>query len=248
MNGDLLHKQRAPKPKVAQPQEALAAPVLPVRPSQQQAPHEVDRAKGGDAKGAQGKEQKDEKSGRPGQPKAQKPEAQRQRELAPGAKVRFFEARPGGRADVLPRTQQRQGVQPSAGSGDLWRAWVENAYAAWKGGAQGPERQGHASEVLSALTGQTCTAYPTSGASEGLWLTLAAAAARLQPIAALSHGGDDDPERPKGKRWQWHAVTALRSEGSERTVEVEGAAPGSPSEVLAWPVFLAQFDEVVVAE
>jgi len=241
MNGNLLHKKRALKPKDAPASEAALAPMLPMRPSEQRAPHELDRARAASNKEAQDKDRQEEQPTHAGRQSRHEPAAATR---APGSKVRFFEARPGRRGDAQAASLHRPGVHGRAGSADLWRAWVENAYAAWKDGRGGAQ----SSDVLTALTGQPCHARSTQDATEALWRAMGSALAAGRPVAAIAHGGEDDPDEPKRRRARWFAVAAVHAQAGQRCVEIEAMVSAEATEVIEWPEFLQRFAEVVIAE
>lgn len=244
---DLLHKKRADKPKAeAQHVPPAVAAKLPQRPeAHERPPHAQEAARGTDARSALPGQRHDTIKGALPGSKANADKAPLRPRGVRDVQVRFFETRTA----VGAQGQNAPGRALPAGapSPDLWRAWVERAYAAWRGGAQAAQHPERASELMSTLTGQPCRVHSTREAPDLLWQVLQDASRAQQPLAAIRHGGDDDPEQPKRRRWHWSAITVLGGEGAERTVQVEGADAQTPAEVLAWPAFLSAFDEVVVA-
>ena len=244
---DLLIKKGPGKPKAeAQHAPPPIAAKLPQRPeAHERPPHAVEPGRGNDRPPWAGPRQGTDKGAPPNSKPSLDKAALRPRGVR-DVQARFFETRAGvgAGAQTAPARALAAGT---AQNPDLWRAWVERAYAAWRGGSQATQHPERASELMSTLTGQPCRVLSTRGAPDLLWQVLQSAAQAQQPLAAIRHGGDDDPDQPKRRRWHWTAITVLGSAEGERTVQVEGADAQMPAEVLAWPEFLRTFDEIVVA-
>ena len=106
---------------------------------------------------------------------------------------------------------------------ELWVGVMEKAYAQWKGGYEAIGNGGHASAVLTAVTGKATTSSNTSSTpANQLFKSIQTATTAHKPVTAGTHGKDSGVDYNGTGVYAWHVYSVMGAvdEGGQKFVQL----------------------------
>ncbi len=117
---------------------------------------------------------------------------------------------------------------------EMWPGLIEKAYAQWKGGYEAIGNGGHATAVLTAITGKGTTSSNTSYTpADQLFKSIQTATAANRPVTAGTHGKDSGVDYNGTGVYAWHVYSVMGAveEGGQKFVQLRNpwgnTEPGS---------------------
>jgi hypothetical protein len=148
--------------------------------------------------------------------------------------VRFFEG--SRQVNITVDGDQATGASGSSRYGksrdskELWVGVIEKAYAQWKGGYEAIGNGGHASAVMTALTGRGTGWSSTKSNLDALYTQVQRGAQSNKPMAAPTFGKDSGVDYTGTGVYAWHMYSVLGASEENGTKYIQLRNPWGRSE------------------